>query len=345
MRAAVVQYAFAMGYLEMRSLPIGVLVLCALLASSGRAIQGGGAQDADQDEARRRALAKRLEKLDADELAAVVMGRRLAERVAEYAGGLEAFGKLESLTFCETQKRVFRGRSASNESLWILAPKAHRARWELPAAMAEAPQPRARGVRREIMVLDTKAKSRRNLVTVPDVQRPRMSLWARWHAVRRFVFLPFVILDAGVEHRIVKAREGDDPKTQRLRVVWPPTRNYKWVDEYELIVRKKSGRILRVIAITGSRGQNRAVSSIESWQRVGKLRIPTSFKLESGRGSSVSLSQLHANLALPNDVWARKERVIEDLLAKAKADAKARRKKSSDAKASPRKKGPAKIKG
>ena len=264
--------------------------------------------------------------------------RQLAERVSAYAGGAKAFGSLRSLAFHETRKQVMRRGIATHKSLWVIAPSLHRVRWELPAAIADTPQPRTRAVRREIMVLDTKAKSRRNLITVPDIRRPRVSLWGNWQRVRRFVFLPFVVLESGVKHRIAAAKEGDDPKTQRLRVVWPKTRNYEWVDEHELIVHAKSGRILRVIEITGRRGERRTASSILRWQKVGKLRFPSVFELESGRGASVTLSQLHADLALPKNVWSSKERLIEHLVKKADAEQKARRKKPEQSEA--KRKGP-----
>ncbi|MCB9869189.1 MAG: hypothetical protein H6837_04975 [Planctomycetes bacterium] len=201
-----------------------------------------------------------------------------------------------------------RGSRSTRDGAWLLAPGAGMVRWE-----SRTPRPvkvaKQRGVRREIMVLPTKGRT--NSLTVPETKGPRVSLFSEWQRMRRFVLLPFVILDSTTELSLVPRRDGDPAGHRRLRVVWPKTRNYAWVDEQELVVEVDTGRIVRSIAVSGPKGERREEFEVTAWQRVGALKLPTRF--ESKAGNSVSFAELRAGVALPDDVWRRDRKLIDEL--------------------------------
>ena len=240
-------------------------------------------------------------------------GRALAERIANYAGGTKAYAKLSNIVFHATTTRTRRGRTSKTEALWLLAPHAKRVRWENPAPPAPN---RARGVRREIMVMAP--PDRKNLLTVPE-SRPRVSLWAQWHRVHRQMFLPFAIVDPKVQCSLRPAAKGDRVGVKRLRIVWPKTRNYDYIDELELLVEVDSGRIVELTEISGTRGQNRVTYAMR-WAKAGGLRLPVAYdvKTKDARQGSLAVSQLRVDTVLPKDAWERKTKFLVGLRPKPK---------------------------
>lgn len=233
--------------------------------------------------------------------------RAFAERIARYAGSEKAFREIHNLAFQETTTTARRGAVATRHGLWLLAPTENRARFEAEGENT---------LGREIMVLDT--PSRKNLLTVPERPGPGVSLWSEWHRVRRHVFLPFVILDPDVGLALIPNEKGDPATVQRLRVTWPKTRNYAYVDDHELVAEIDTGRLVRAIAISGTRGQYRVTYKVSRWIRVGPMRLPTAFELEDGRVSSSSMffTDMRLDVVVPKDAWSRPKKLIAGLAAK-----------------------------
>ena len=239
--------------------------------------------------------------------------RALAERITSYAGGPAAYAKLSNIVFHATTTRTRRGLTSKTDALWLLAPHAKRVRWENPAPPAPN---RARGVRREVMVMAP--PDRKNLLTVPDA-RPRVSLWGQWHRVHRQMFLPFAILDPKVRRSLRPAIKGDRVGVRRLRIVWPKTRNYDYVDELELVIEVDTGRIVELTEISGTRGQNRATYAMK-WAKAGALRLPVAYvvKTKDARQGSLAVTRLRVDAVLPKDVWERKTKFLAGLRAQPK---------------------------
>ena len=173
--------------------------------------------------------------------------------------------------------------------------------------------------------------NRTNLLTVPN-QQPRVSLWGSWQIVRRQVLLPLEILDPKAKLFILPPKKSDGTALARLRVVWPKTRNYAYVDEHELVVEVDTGRIVKAIQVTGTKGQNRAVYHIRSWAKAGALRLPARFDLKSVnvRGGSLAVSDLRVDVTTPKDVWSREKKLIATLVAKPSPEREAKKGKKKD---------------
>lgn len=235
----------------------------------------------------------------------------LADRIAEHAGGTAAFAKLKNLTLRVT-KTTRRGTlTRATTSAWLLIPGVQRARWENLEPVAAVPKGRTWAGTRELMVLGP--DSRRNLLTLPERPGPRVSLWGSWHPLHRLVFLPFVLRAPQVELEVRPRQKADKVGRRRLLVTWPKSRNYKWVDAFELITESDTGRILELIEISGSRGQKRAHYTIARWTKLGALKLPMAFELTEGRGSSLSCDRLRRDVVLPKDAWSRRTKIIAGL--------------------------------
>ena len=230
----------------------------------------------------------------------------LADRIVAYAGGMKPYAKLRNLAFRESSKSVRGLVERETYSRWLLVPRENRARLESEGGRVP-PFRKLQVSEPAVMTLNT--MTRRNILTLPKRQGPKISLWSRWHRVQRLILLPFLIQDSQVRLKELPRQEKDAPTMSRLKVTWPATHNYKWVDAQNLLVESDTGRIVEVTEITGLSGERRVDYAV-TWKRVGGLRFPVAYRLKEGRGGDVRFDLLRTNRALPKDVWTRPTSVI-----------------------------------
>lgn len=243
-----------------------------------------------------------------DAVRPVLSAAVLVDRIVAHAGGEAAFAKIQAIRF---RKTTLSSRPQAVAGLWLLSPAGPRARWESESPRAPKINRNRRASRpSNLKVLDT--KTRKNLLSLPEWKGPQISLWGEWHRTHRLLFLPFMLKTA-TALELLPERVGDRPGQRRLRAVWPKTQNYVWVDAHELLIEVDTGRIAQVVEISGAKGERRVALSVSRWRRVGGMRLPSVFKVLSGRGVGMEFDFFCVNPELPRDVWTRAKKLLLNL--------------------------------